>query len=894
MRFGLILVALIMRWVTTLLFSLVKLIVFIFGHLIKAILGKYMDFSNNSKNEDLTWNMNGVAYILLFSSYSVAAVFEFLRLYFGKADGLGDWILFFLSIPILLAFKQSAFIENMPLLRKEKEKIEQGERKIDYLSFLSLVIPFVTSMLAGSIITMRILYPSYPTIALVVVAILFFGLLSLLAIKLTGLSAKEIVEQSLEEVNEGKVEKETHLGITGPIVEDLGYIEDKELRDLVKLQLSKEKADLDIIDTAPSKQQPRSARITIPENSRLQHMQLLGPTGTGKSVLLLNMITQDLTHPKVGVCVIEPFADLAFKAAVISKKIGRNYYYINPEYEFTHSFNPLDGEDFDKIAEANAEAFVAGLGKETPVFYRDTQSEALIMAIRCLKEVKGDNATYFDLYDLLRPSGAGYRKKVMQQLETLGKEALLIQLRDYHDIFANEKTEARGQQYYKGLYVYLSKITQNEKMARVICRKSTFSIREAFNKGEVILLSTGFHVVGRALSSTLGRLISVLLKNEAFARQSLEENIRQNMPLIALYIDEFQNYLFESVKDINEMARKTRFSMCVAHQDLNQLRQFSPELEKVIYNNSRQKIVYGGIDYDDCEFIAKQAGEEYREIKGTGVDKWNPFDIRHNFQEQKREIITGAQIYNLPAFNPVTFTPGKVFCKFVINNEQEIFDDGNGGLRNFFIGLVKPMFPMEFFKMEEGFILNEDLAKPSSDVNLHEEKEKVSSTPKKDITVLESYKKDEDEEIKIEQLLNEDINWENSEKIALNILETNDNKFDINYNDIEIIQNDVFETEITEETSDYLSEDSELPEELSREVEEFQLDESDLNEMEELLLQEYQQELTSDIVKEANKNKDDITKDEKETKVQEDKVAQSSKEQVDDSDFLEELFAETS
>ncbi|HCX5354412.1 TPA: hypothetical protein OZU68_005049, partial [Escherichia coli] len=80
----------------------------------------------------------------------------------------------------------------------------------------------------------------------------------------------------------------------------------------------------------------------------------------------------------------------------------------------------------------------AGLGKETPVFYRDTQSEALIMAIRCLKEVKGDNATYFDLYDLLRPSGAGYRKKVMQQLETLGKEALLIQLRDYHDIFANE------------------------------------------------------------------------------------------------------------------------------------------------------------------------------------------------------------------------------------------------------------------------------------------------------------------------------------------------------------------------------------------------------------------------------------------------------------------------
>ncbi|MEC1157711.1 MULTISPECIES: type IV secretory system conjugative DNA transfer family protein [Cytobacillus] len=893
MRFGLILVALIMRWVTKLLFGLVKLIVFIFGHLIKAILGKYMDFSNNSKNEDLTWNMNGVAYILLFSSYSVAAVFGFLRLYFGKADGLGDWILFFLSIPILLAFKQSAFIENMPLLRKEKEKIEQGERKIDYLSFLSLVIPFVTSMLAGSIIAMRILYPSYPTIALVIVAILFFGLLSYLAIRLTGLSAKEIVEQSLEEVNEGKVIEWSETEKKSSF-DELSHIEEKELRELVRIQQSKEKADLDIIDTAQTKKQPRSARIAIPENSRLQHMQLLGPTGTGKSVLLLNMIIQDLTHPKVGLCVVEPFADLAYKAAVISKKIGRAYYYINPDYEFTHSFNPLDGDDINNIAEANAEAFVAGLGKETPVFYRDTQSEALVMAIRCLKEVKGDNATYFDIYDLLRPSGAGYRKKVMQQLEDKGKEALLIQLRDYHDTFANEKTEARGQQYYKGLFVYLSKITQNEKMAKIICQKSTFSIREAFDKGEVILVSTGFHVLGSQLSSTLGRLIAVLLKNEAFYRNKFEENEREKLPLIAMYMDEFQNYLFNATKQVFEMARKTRFSMCIAHQDLSQLRAESPELEKVIYNNSRQKIVYGGIDYDDCQLIAKQAGEEYREIKGTGVDKWNPFDIRHNFQEQKREIITGAQIYNLPAFNPVTFTPGKVFCKFVINNEQEIFDDGKGGLRNFFIGLVKPMFPKSFFKEEEGFILNEDLAKPSSDVNIHEKKEKVSSTPKKDITDLESYKKEEDEEIKIEQLLNEDINWENSEKIALNILETNDNKFDIHYNDIEIIQNDVFETEITEETSDYLSEDSVLPEELSREVEEFQLDDSNLNEMEELLLQEYQQELTSDTVEETNETNDDITKNKKETKVQEDKVAQSNKEQVDDSDFLEELFAETS
>lgn len=902
MRFGLILVALVIRMVTKLLFGIVKFVVFIFGHLIKAVLGKYTNFSNNSKNEDLTWNMNGIVYILLFSTYSVGAVIGYLRLYFGQADGLGDWLLFFFSIPILVAFKQSAFIENMPLLRKEKEKIENGEKTFDYPSFLSVVIPWASTMLAADVILMRLLYSDYPKSSLIGVAILFFGLLGYLAVKLTGLSAKEIVEHSLEEGNEGEGfllsedARYQHMVVTESTEDPLSHIENKELQELVRAQHSKGKADLDIIDTAPSKKQPKSKRITIPENSLLQHMQLLGPTGTGKSVLLLNMIIQNLTHPKVGVCVIEPFADLAFKAAVVSKKIGRKYYYINPDYEFTHSFNPLDGDDFDKIAEANAEAFVAGLGKETPVFYRDTQSEALIMAVRCLKEVKGDNATYFDVYDLLRPSGAGYRKKVMQELESKKEDALHVQLRDYHDTFANEKTAVKGEQNYKGLLVYLSKITQNKKMARVICQKSTFSIRNAFERGEVILLSTGFHVLGGALSSTLGRLISVLLKNEAFHRNSYEENERSELPLIAMYMDEFQNYLFNSVQDIFAMARKTRFSLCIAHQDLSQLRALSPDLEKVIYNNARQKIVYGGIDYDDCEFIAKQAGEEYKDIKGTGVDKWNPFDIRHNFTEQKREIITGAQIYNLPAFNPVTYTPGKVFCKFVINNEQEIFDDGKGGLQNFFIGLVKPMFPMSFYKMEEGFILNEDLAKPSSNENIHEEKEKVSSTPNNGTSSLEHYKKENDTEINDELLFNININNESLKENEVNIPETNDFNLDINYNEINIMESSTFETDTTEEARDQLSKDSEILKEFDLEAEEFQLDEPELNEMEELLLQEYQHnldiepELISEF--EIDENKVGLTEKEND-KVQKDKVAQTSKEQVDDSEFLEELFAET-
>lgn len=722
---------------------LLKLIIYVIGHLTKLIFGKAIDFSKNKKHEEVSWNTEALGFTLFFLVYSVFAL-SFIRQQYLMIDYSGlqaVWVMFFeivflfVSIPALvLPFKKSAFIEEMPLLRYERFKItrkEEGREKVvfnlsDYTNVFGTVIPYLSSFFAFSSLGMFFLYPLFPRITLGMVGLSFIGILVFYAVRLTGLSQSELYDmvangEKYENENEGKEEDD-----------ELSYIEDLELRELVRGQKNKEKADIDIIQTAPSKSQPKSNLITIPEGSRLQHFQLLGPTGVGKSVLLLNMITQDLTNPNVGVCVIEPFADLAYKSAVISKKINRTYYYINPEYEHTHSFNPLDGEDYDKIAEANAEAFAAGLDKATPGFYRDVQSKALVMAIRCLKWTRGDKTTYFDVYDLLRPSSGGFRKKVIHQLEEQGQEALRIQLQDYHNTFANDKTAAKGEQYYEGLFTYLFKITQNKKMAKVICQKSTFSIHEAFNKGEVILLSTGFHVLGRDLSSTLGRLITVLLKDEAFKRQSVEENERAKLPLIALYIDEFQNYIFESVKDVQTMARKTRFSMCIAHQDLAQLREYNPDFAKIIYNNARQKIVYGGIDYDDCVFIAEQAGEEYKKIKDKGVDMWNPFDIRHNLKEEKREVITGAGIYNLPAFNPVKGTAGKVFCKFVINNEQEIFDDGEGGLQNFFIGLVQPMFPMEFFKMKDNFVLNEETLetlterkKPIHSENIDRKKEKV-------------------------------------------------------------------------------------------------------------------------------------------------------------------------
>ena len=57
------------------------------------------------------------------------------------------------------------------------------------------------------------------------------------------------------------------------------------------------------VSTYPGAQRPLALRMS----DSLQHLHVLGPTGVGKSTLLLNLITQDIAAGR-GVVVIDPKA----------------------------------------------------------------------------------------------------------------------------------------------------------------------------------------------------------------------------------------------------------------------------------------------------------------------------------------------------------------------------------------------------------------------------------------------------------------------------------------------------------------------------------------------------------------------------------------------------------
>jgi len=100
--------------------------------------------------------------------------------------------------------------------------------------------------------------------------------------------------------------------------------------------------------------------------------------------------------------------------------------------------------------------------------------------------------------------------------------------------------------------------------------KSAFNFFDAMNQGKIILVKLSKGLTGEENSKLLGRMVTMQIKLSALKRASLEPKDR--IPFF-LYIDEFQNYVSQSIESILSEARKYKLGLTIAHQYIDQLKQ---------------------------------------------------------------------------------------------------------------------------------------------------------------------------------------------------------------------------------------------------------------------------------------------------------------------------------
>ena len=155
--------------------------------------------------------------------------------------------------------------------------------------------------------------------------------------------------------------------------------------------------------------------------------------------------------------------------------------------------------------------------------------------------------------------------------------------------------------------------------------KSAFDFFKIMQEGKILLMNLSKGETGELNSKLLGLIVVSKLQMAALRRQRVDKKDRRDF---FLYIDEFQNYVTDSIEVILSEARKYRLGLNMAHQYLAQLEDKGGGLNKK--GNSLKEAVFGNvgsilsykIGAHDAEYMAKEMAPVFSDQDLINLDKF--------------------------------------------------------------------------------------------------------------------------------------------------------------------------------------------------------------------------------------------------------------------------------
>lgn len=327
--------------------------------------------------------------------------------------------------------------------------------------------------------------------------------------------------------------------------------------------------------------QGTTTRVTLNHAQRLQHMYVIGASGTGKSTLLLNLMIQDLERGS-GFAVLDPHGDL------IDEILGHL-----PESRFDDVilFDPSD-EEYPiafNILRAHSE------------LERNLVASDLVAVFRRLSTSWGDQMT----------SVLG--NAVLAFLES-SRGGSLADLRrflvepEFRREFLATVADATVRYFWEKEFPLLAGKPQAPLLTRldaflrpklVRCmvsqREDRLDFAEIVNGGKVFLAKLAQGMIGEENAWLLGSFLVSKFHQVAMSRQQLDRASRRPF---YLYIDEFHNFVTPSMASILSGARKYGLGLVLAHQDLRQLWERDSVVANAVISNSYTRICFRLGDFD--------------------------------------------------------------------------------------------------------------------------------------------------------------------------------------------------------------------------------------------------------------------------------------------------------
>jgi len=358
----------------------------------------------------------------------------------------------------------------------------------------------------------------------------------------------------------------------------------------------------------------RDTEIHLAREDRMRHFYVIGQTGTGKTNIMLNMITQDIRNGD-GVCYIDPHGTdiqtilsripkeriddvIYFDPAYTARPMGLNMLEYDPKYPEQKTFVVNEMMNiFNKLFDMKI-----GGGAMFEQYFRN--SAFLVME---------DPESGSTLLEITRVLGD---KEFRDMKLSRCKNPIIKQ-------FWVSAEQTTGDQSLANFVPYISSkfdnFISNDIMRPVVLQQnSVFNFRKIMDEKKILLVNLSKGRLGDINANLIGLVLVGKIQMAALSRVDM---FGKPMNDFYLYIDEFQNVTTDSIASILSEARKYRLSLNIAHQYITQLQE---GIKNAVFGNVGSMAVFR-VGTEDATFLEPRFKPIFTAADITKLDNYNAY-----------------------------------------------------------------------------------------------------------------------------------------------------------------------------------------------------------------------------------------------------------------------------
>lgn len=304
---------------------------------------------------------------------------------------------------------------------------------------------------------------------------------------------------------------------------------------------------------------PPHRQFGIYQHDRMQHVYVIGKTGTGKSTLLHTLFMQDVAAGR-GCILLDPHGDLSSAIArevSVSDRARLRYVDIADENSVM-GYNPLKAVPAHLIplaASGLLETFRHHFGEKA---WGSRMEHIFRNVLYALLEYQ--EATLPDVLRML--SEKEFRADVLRRVSN--PQVQYFWQHEFSKLWGNTLFEAIAP-----IQSKVGAMLTDPKLRRFLVDfNDPLSFRKAMDEGQIVIVNLARGVLGADTSNLLAGLLLQTIALAAMSRQSLPAAERN---LCHLYLDEFEHFLTPGTAGMLSEVRKVGLSVTLANQYLYQL-----------------------------------------------------------------------------------------------------------------------------------------------------------------------------------------------------------------------------------------------------------------------------------------------------------------------------------